>query len=113
MKTKQIDAVGSAAVSGEVDKLRTAVMNMDSLSQQGCDEIAAIAGLALTCFETTEGYRRLDDVAIALGAIRRKANDTMDCINGEAEGVGCNYVDKAERGRWAAMRAAHEQGIAA
>ena len=87
-----------------VEKLRDTVNVMDCLSQGGFSEIAAIASLALRSLENSEGYRNRDDIAAAFAAIRGKAQDIGNCINSEAESVGCNYTNDAERRRWAAER---------
>lgn len=92
--------------AAEVEELRAAIDLMDNLSQEGLSEITAIAKLALLSLESPDSYRHLDNIAHALKAIWSKANDTQDSINGEAERVGCNHVDKAERRRWDAQRIA-------
>ena len=95
-----------ATTATEVDELRAPIDLMDNLSQDGLSEITAIAKLALLSLESPDSYRHLDNIAHALKAIWSKANDTQDSINGEAERVGCNHVDKAERRRWDAQRIA-------
>lgn len=89
----------------DAKNLREAIQNIDALSQDGFSEIAAIAGLALSRLEMPEGLLHLEDVAYALQAIRGKAQDTKNCINGEAESVGCNYTDAAVQRRFDARRA--------
>lgn len=95
----------------EVQGLRNTVELMDCLSQGGFSEIAAVASLALKSLETPEGYRHLDDIIHALGAIRAKADDIRNCINCEAEQVGCSYVDDAVRRRRGAQRVAMHSGV--
>mgnify|MGYP000004573891 CR=1 FL=1 len=92
----------------EVQKLRNAVELMDCLSQSGFSEISSIAKLALYHLETSDGYRHLDNIVNALKAIWGKADDIQNCTNSEAEQVGCNYVDDAQRRRWDAQRAHRE-----
>ncbi|MDB0569815.1 hypothetical protein LBW59_03380 [Ralstonia solanacearum] len=89
----------------DAKNLREAIQNIDALSQDGFSEIAAIAGLALSRLEMPEGLLHLEDVAYALQAIRGKAQDIKNCINGEAESVGCNYTDAAVQRRFDARRA--------
>lgn len=86
-----------------------AIKNIDSMSQGGFSKIASIARLALAGLESPEGYGHggMDDIANALEAIWQTAGEAKNYINSEAEGVGANYVDEAERRRWAA-RAAHK-----
>lgn len=95
----------------EVQKLRNAVEFMDCLSQGGFSEIASIAKLALSSLETPDGYRHLDNIANALKAIWGKADNIQNCINSEAEQVGCNYTDDDQRRRWDALRQAREAGV--
>ncbi|AST27437.1 hypothetical protein [Ralstonia pseudosolanacearum] len=92
----------------DTQDLRYTINTIDAMSQSGFSEIAAIAGLALSRLETPEGYLHLEDIAYALQAIRNKARDIENCINAEAESVGCNYKDAAQRRRFAAHRAAQE-----
>lgn len=75
------------------EKLRETIKNIDNLSQIGFSEIAAIANLALTALKTPDGYRHPQNIAYAFQVIRDKAQDIENCINAEAETVGCNYKD--------------------
>lgn len=97
----------------EVDRLQAAVETMDLLSQGGFSEISAIAKLALISLELPAGYQRLDVIATAFEAIRCKAEDMQNCINVEAEQVGCNYTDNARTRRFGAELQAREQVRAA
>jgi hypothetical protein len=93
----------------EVQKLCATIINMDALSQEGFSEIASIASLALLGLEAPGGRRHIDDVINALKAIRGKAYDIKDCIDNEAENVGCKYVDKVYCRRLIAeLEAQHE-----
>jgi hypothetical protein len=89
--------------NAEIKTLRETVMTMDTLSQDGFSVIALIARLALSRMETPQGCSNQEYLAEALSAIRNKADDIMNCINGEAENVGCNYVDDAARRRYEAV----------
>ncbi|MHB1115139.1 MAG: hypothetical protein ACYC03_18265, partial [Acidovorax defluvii] len=51
----------------------------------------------------------IDSIAAALESIRSTAMDVENCINATAEGVGCHYVDAAQRRRWDAVRKAREK----
>lgn len=94
-----------------VQDLRDVVTSMDSLSQGGFSEIAAIASLALMALETPDGWRSVDDIATILEAIRSKAKEVEHLINAEAEQVGCNYKNESEQRRWnARLATAEEQG---
>jgi len=89
----------------ELQQLRSTVTLMDSMSQDAFSAIASIATLALVCLESPAPYQRLNDIAKALETIRGKAQEGENCINSEAEEVGCNYTDEREERRWEAMRA--------
>lgn len=89
--------------------LRTAVQSIDSLSQAGFSEIATIAKFALAWLETPEGYRHTDNIAYALRAIWNTADDIQNCINVQADEVGCGHVDDAQQRRWEARRIARTQ----
>lgn len=104
----QSQAAACQHTAPEVQKLRNVVEFIDSLSQGGFSEISSIARLALSRLEAPDGYRHLDDIANALSAIMDKADDIQNCINSEAERVGCNYVDDAKRRRWDAQRVHRE-----
>lgn len=97
------NANSTATKSGDtqVDEklLRNAVNMMDCLSQGGFEQISSIAKLALSRLETPDGYRHIDDIANALEVIWHKADDIQNCINFEAEQVGCNYIDVKLRRR--------------
>jgi len=89
--------------ASDVQKLRNAVKFMDCLSQSGFSEISSIAKLALCSLETPDGYRHLNDIANALKTILDKADDTQNCINIEAEQVGCSYADESQHRLWNAQ----------
>ncbi len=97
----------TAAVTAQHDFCST-INFMDCLSQGGFSEISSIAKLALSRLETPDGYQHLDDIANALAAIWGTAERIQNCINSEAELVGCNYVDDAQRRRWDAQHAHRE-----
>ena len=82
----------NADVSVEsIAKLKQTIQTIDSFSQSGFSEIASIAKLALVALESPDAYLHFENIANALLAIRNKAVDIEDCINSEAEDVGCNY----------------------
>ena len=89
-------------------QLRNAVTEIDTMAQGAFSEIAAIAKLALATLETPAAYIDPESMAILLNAIWGKAIDAENYINVEAEGVGCNYIDQAERRRSDARRKARE-----
>ncbi|NDP48924.1 MAG: hypothetical protein GZ085_11175 [Sulfuriferula multivorans] len=72
------------------------IQTMDSLSQEGFSQIAAIASLALLAMKTAAPNDTINIIQ-ALRAIRGKAVDIENCINYEAEMVGGNYIDPDRR----------------
>lgn len=94
------DSLGTSGPNAA--SLRMTVENIDNLSQDGFSQISATAQLALRWLETPKGCGDLEVIAQALTAIHAKAEDIQNCINSEAEGVGCNYTDLAWSRRLAA-----------
>lgn len=86
----------ATSVAPTVPQLRDAIELMDSLSESGFSEIASIAKMALAYLEAPNVGLRIEDIANALSAIRGKAEDIKNCINYQAEEVGCNYVNEAQ-----------------
>lgn len=93
------------------DELRNAITEMDNLAQNAFSEIAIIAELAMESLERPEGYAHPQRLAYAFQTIYSKAMDIENCINATAEGVGCNYKDKAFSRRLEAARKAEEIAI--
>ncbi|MEF8755080.1 MAG: hypothetical protein V5B60_14320 [Accumulibacter sp.] len=91
-------------------RLQAAVLDMDSLSQEGFSAISAIAKLALAAMEGPSASRDHEAIAGALRAIWGKADDIENCINSRAEEVGCNYRDPNTERRYAVHRAASSTG---
>ncbi len=54
--------------------------------------------------KTPQGYRNPDLLATTFIAIKGEAMDIMNCINVEAEAVGCDYKDKEKSARYEAQR---------
>lgn len=97
----------AAACSEEISRLQSAITDMDALSQEGFSEIAAIARLTLRAMEAPSTTTRdNEDIAQALRTIWGKADDIQNCINCEAENVGCNWMSEASKRRWAAIQEA-------
>ncbi|WP_460237724.1 hypothetical protein [Aurantivibrio plasticivorans] len=88
-------------------KLQETIEVIDSLSQEGFSTISTIARLALAQLEIPKSYRNTGDIATVLKAICSKAEVIQNCINSEAEQVGCHYVDQADERRAAAFRSSN------
>lgn len=82
--------------SKDIAKLQSAITDIDALSQEGFSEIAGIARLALKAMErnTKHKTRDLDDIVQVLNVIWGKADDMKNCINCEAENLGCSYISE-------------------
>ena len=88
--------------SQTLTQLRSAISDMDCMSQSGFSSIAAITKLALAALENPMTCNDIDSIAAALESIRSTAMDVENCIDATAEGVGCHYVVAAQRRRWEA-----------
>ncbi|WP_322629949.1 hypothetical protein [Halothiobacillus sp.] len=86
--------------------LKSAIIDIDALSQTAFSEIRTVVRLVLTCFESADSPLSVETIAVALQIIADKAEETEDRISYQAEDVGCNYVDERSRRRWANYRAA-------
>ncbi|MDR0215907.1 MAG: hypothetical protein LBJ15_18190 [Comamonas sp.] len=99
-------ATPQSTAEADTRKLMGAVEFMDGLAQEGFSVIAAVAKLALVSLETPEGHHNLSNIYFALEAIAGKAEEIQNCINHEAEKVGCSYTnDQWNRRRDAAVAA--------
>ena len=79
-----------------VEDLRTTIKEIDALSQEGFTHIASIANLAMLALEAGGAQ---EYVYQALQVISGKAHDIENCINAEAEHVGCNYINPRRRAK--------------
>lgn len=93
----------------ELERLQSAVQDMDCLSQGAFSKISALAKLSLAYMETPDGYLHPESIAHALHTIRGIADDIKNCINCSAEEVGFNYRDEDRMRRDAAQRAANDE----
>ncbi len=93
-------------MSTELEKLQSAITNMDCHSQNGFSEISTLASMALDLMETEQAYLNPETIAQVLTTIRNTAIETEDLINREAGEVGCHYKDEAAERRYEARRAA-------
>ncbi|MCM1128972.1 MAG: hypothetical protein NC211_03705 [Alistipes senegalensis] len=94
----------STAVS--IETLQGTIETIDCFASDALPEIVSIAKLALAYMETPAASRYPENIANALSAIWGKAEMLQNDINYAAEEVGCNYVNKAMRRRYAALNAA-------
>lgn len=94
-----------------IDALRSTVELLDSVSQETFARIKALCKVTLLSMEQHARPVDMEDVARVLMQIEQAADEAENCINGEAENVGCNYKDEAwirridARAAWRALRA--------
>jgi len=74
------------------DDLKQVITSIDSFSQQGFSEIAAIARLAISASESTQQTPTVpSDIISILHLIQGISSDIQNSINYEAETVDCNF----------------------
>lgn len=84
-----------ADVQKELEKLRNKIRELDCLSQSAFSQIAALAKLALKSLEVPDPHgHNLESLARAFEMIWTTAETTENNINGEAEEVGCHFIDE-------------------
>lgn len=98
--------MNQSQLAAEVAAYAETIRTMDGLSHGGFSHIAGMARVALLAFESEVKSYYIDDFAGVLDAIRGIAEEMENCINVEAERVGCNYVDPAHARRGDAVRRA-------
>ena len=99
------------APAPDIERLRSAITDIDAFSQGALSEIASIAKLALLWLEQPASYQDTEVIAHALSAILGKAKDYENLINCEAENVGCNWCDPATARRYAAHHIARKSEV--
>ncbi len=70
-------------------ELKKAIEFIDGLSQSELSEIISISRMASACLQTLDAVNN-KYIVNALSVIRSKAETMMNCINAQAEEVGCN-----------------------
>ncbi|WP_051916926.1 MULTISPECIES: hypothetical protein [unclassified Serratia (in: enterobacteria)] len=91
--------------SHDLNRLRTAITDMDALSKRAFLEIAAAADLLLHWMESPESYQRMSVIADTLTLISYRAQETAESIEQEAASVGCGYFDPGSQRRLEAWEA--------
>lgn len=97
-----------AQLQDRVQELESVVYDIDALAQNGLRQITGIAKLALAALESPAACRHPESIAQALHAIWGIAEQTDNCINGNAEAAGCSYHDESLERRLAARYATQE-----
>ena len=81
--------------------LQSAVESIDSLSQYGFSRISSIAKIAIVALESpTQNLKTPENIRNALSAIAGMADDIENCINAEAESVGCDHKELRHVHQW-------------
>ena len=96
-----------------IEQLRNAVTEIDSLSQAAFSEIAEFAKLALILLESPKTYQDPDVLARVLETIWSKADSAENRINCIAEnfGANCKIESTSSRLRIEAVRKAHATAL--
>ena len=90
----------------ENKQLKNLITDLDALCQEGFAQIGAAARSALRGLEAPGGWNA-NDLVMLLRIIASKADDIENCINAQAEAVGCNWTDDELRRTaeaWSASR---------
>jgi hypothetical protein len=99
------------AATEEVKNLRVAVTNILGLADDALDQIDAIAMQTILNLGNPDFYRHPETLGNALKAIREKTASASNCIDWEAEQVGCSNPHDDES-RWReASRIACERAV--
>ena len=88
--TQSIATGTSAANPHTAQELLDTIQLMDSLSQEGFSKIGSIARLVLRSLDKPSP-RQTEDLSNALRAIWHQSDDSMNCINCQAEVFGANF----------------------
>ncbi|KAK2701804.1 hypothetical protein QYM36_019559 [Artemia franciscana] len=80
-----------------IQQLETSIKDIDANSQEGLSNISVLTRMAeilLKSVDKTSG--EISDAIQALIIIRTKAGELENCINSQAELLGCNWVEGRE-----------------
>ncbi len=80
--------------STDIQNLQSIIHEIDSLSQSGFSQIAAVSRMAIKTLESGAYADPTSDVIEVFKMIWSKAEDVENYINAEAEAVGCNHTSK-------------------
>ena len=81
--------------------LQSTIESIDSLSQYGFSRISSIAKIAIMALESpTQNLKTPENIRNALSAIAGMADDVENCINAEAESVGCDHKESKHVNHW-------------
>lgn len=100
----EINMTQTTEPAPDINRLRSVITDMDALSQSGFSNISAMAKLAIHWLESPDKSKHTEVVAQALKMIWYRADDIENCINSEAENVGCNWQDPDDARRRSAQR---------
>jgi hypothetical protein len=85
-------AATAPAKSTDLHQLHNTIEFIDSISQEGCAEIIAIAKLTLAFLERDDSLQDTETVSHAIHAIWSKAAGMENDINAQAGELGCGHT---------------------
>jgi hypothetical protein len=78
-----------------IDALRSTLELVDNMSQDAFGRIKSLCKVALIAMEQQSRPVEMEDLAQILKQIEQASEEAENCINVEAESLGCNYKDQA------------------
>lgn len=94
-----ISTAGIVQIAPTIDRLRANITEIDSLSQEGFSNIAALAQLAIAYLELPEVEQDKGALKTTIKLIRAQAVEYETIINSEAGIYGCGFNEQAVAGR--------------
>ncbi len=92
----------------DIEALKCTVEMVDSIAQDAFSRIKSLCAVTLLAMHQHDRPIALEDIAQILRQIEQASDEAENCINSEAESVGCNYEDKEWHRRIAARAAWRE-----
>ncbi len=86
-----------ASLKKRVQRLESSVTDIDAISQEGLTEITALCRMTQFVLEMTGDKKGIvKDLYQVLNIIKTKAGELENCINSQAELLGCNWIEGAD-----------------
>lgn len=77
-----------------IERLREKLLLVDSVSQDAFGRIKSLCNVALLAMEQHGHPVDIEDLAQVLKQIDQASDEAENCINSEAESVGCDFKDQ-------------------
>ncbi|MGN6831092.1 hypothetical protein [Paucibacter sp. M5-1] len=84
----------SRDAASQLEKMRSALNEIDTMSTRSFGGIRAMATCALAYMKTPDAYRHPDVLAQIFGSIQAITDDAENFINATAGEFGCDHKDK-------------------